>query len=223
MFTGLVEGMGEVVRLTPDANGLTLTLTPPAVLTRGRVPPSRSLVRKPFGAPSRRPRPTTAIGDSICINGCCLTIIAQSAKQWTFQAGPETLQRTNLGRLVVGDLVNLERSLPPDGRLGGHVVQGHVDALGTVAAIEPIGEWVDLTFSAPADLTRLMVEKGSVAVDGVSLTVVKVTPTTFSVSLIPHTLSVTTLGRRRVGDAVNLEADILGKYVAKLLEARVTA
>ena len=176
MFTGLVEGMGEVVRLTPDANGLTLTLTPPAVLTRGRVPPSRSLVRKPFGAPSRRPRPTTAIGDSICINGCCLTI-----------------------------------------------VQGHVDALGTVAAIEPLGEWVDLTFSAPADLTRLMVEKGSVAVDGVSLTVVKVTPTTFSVSLIPHTLSVTTLGRRRVGDAVNLEADILGKYVAKLLEARVTA
>jgi riboflavin synthase len=218
MFTGLVEGLGEVVSADRDEFGMTLALCPPRYLLRMRAQKTPTPHRKRFGAPSRRGRPTTALGDSICINGCCLTIVSQSHGQWTFQAGPETLKRTNLGRLRVGEVVNLERSLPPDGRLGGHVVQGHVDGLGRVARIDTGGEWVDMTFEAPPELTRLMVEKGSVAVDGVSLTVVSVTNTTFSVSLIPHTLAVTTLGRRRVGDEVNLEADILGKYVAKLVD-----
>lgn len=218
MFTGLVEGLGDVVAADRDEFGMTLCLKPPRHLVRSRSPRTPTPFRKRYGAPSLRERLATAIGDSICINGCCLTIIAQHRAQWTFQAGPETLKRTNLGRLQVGDVVNLERSLPPDGRLGGHVVQGHVDGLGRVARIEAGGEWVDMTFDAPRELTRFMVEKGSVAVDGVSLTVVSVTDMTFSVSLIPHTLAVTTLGRRVVGDEVNLETDILGKYVAKLVD-----
>ena len=220
MFTGLVEGLGDVVAIDRDEFGMRLTLRPPTPMVRSRQRRAPSIYRRRCGAPSTRPRLATAIGDSICINGCCLTIIEQSPRQWVFQAGPETLRRTNLNHLAVGDVVNLERSLPPDGRLGGHVVQGHVDGQGRVARIDTGGEWVDMTFEAPPDLTRLMVEKGSVAVDGVSLTVVSVTDTACSVSLIPHTLAVTTLGRRCVGDAVNLEADILGKYVAKLIDQR---
>jgi riboflavin synthase len=157
-----------------------------------------------------------ALGDSIAINGCCLTIVALTDGQWDFQAGPETLARTNLGRLATGMSVNLERALPVNGRLGGHFVQGHVDGLGTVDVIDRSGEWVTMWFCVPAQLAGQMVSKGSVAVDGISLTVVDVEPERFSVALIPHTLEVTTLGARQRGDTVNIETDILAKYVQKL-------
>lgn len=158
------------------------------------------------------------MGDSIAINGCCLTVVDLSDGQWGFQAGTETLSKTNLGRLRAGDPVNLERSLPVDGRIGGHFVQGHVDGVGHVERIEKEGEWVKMWFQVPEFLARLMVPKGSVAVDGVSLTVVDAEPERFSIALIPHTLEVTTLGVRNVGDTVNIETDILGKYVQKLLQ-----
>ena len=136
---------------------------------------------------------------------------------WSFQAGHETLAKTNLGRLKLGDAVNLERAMPSNGRFGGHIVQGHVDGVGRVAAIEPHGEWADYWFEVPERLAAQMVEKGSIAVDGISLTLVKVERTRFQVMLIPHTLAMTTLGRRAVGDEVNIETDILAKYVQKLL------
>ena len=195
MFTGLVEGLGSVVALTPDAVSLTLRIEAPADL------PGPETVR---------------LGDSIALNGCCLTVIAIAGRTWSFQAGSETLSRTNLGQLKVGDVVNVERSLQVGARLGGHFVQGHVDALGTVVAIDPEGEWVHMTFRVPPALTRQMVEKGSITVDGVSLTLVSVTPDQFRIALIPHTLQVTTLGRRTIGDPVNIETDILGKYIEKM-------
>lgn len=196
MFTGLVEGLGRVVSLTPDAVSLTLKIEAPADL------PEVDTVR---------------LGDSIALNGCCLTVVSIDGHSWSFQAGSETLSRTNLGKLEVGDVVNVERSVQVGSRLGGHFVQGHVDALGTVAAIDREGEWVFMSFRVPASLTRQMVEKGSITVDGVSLTLVKVTTDTFQIALIPHTLQVTTLGRRAIGDPVNIETDILGKYIEKLL------
>lgn len=195
MFTGLVEGLGTITRLTPEPDGLRLTIAPPD---------------------NMRSEPCQ-LGDSVAINGCCLTVIAQEADAWSFQAGAETLSKTNLGRLKVGDAVNLERSLPAAGRLGGHFVLGHVDGVGTVDAITQTGDWVTMWFRVPPELGELMVSKGSVAVDGVSLTLVDVEPNRFSIALIPHTLAVTTLGRRAVGDAVNIETDILGKYVKKFM------
>ena len=196
MFTGLVEGLGSVVSLTPDAVSLTLQIA---------APPELSEVE------------TVRLGDSIALNGCCLTVMAIEGRTWSFQAGSETLSRTNLGQLQVGDVVNVERSLQVGARLGGHFVQGHIDALGIVAAIDQEGEWVHMTFRVPPALTRQMVEKGSITVDGVSLTLVSVTKDQFRIALIPHTLQVTTLGRRALGDPVNIETDILGKYIEKLL------
>ena len=157
------------------------------------------------------------LGDSIAINGCCLTVVDLQDGTWSFQAGPETLAKTTLGRLQTGHRVNLERSLPANGRLGGHFVQGHVDGVGRVATIDSDGEWITMWFSVPTPLTRQMVSKGSVAVDGVSLTLVDVEPDRFSVALIPHTLEVTTLGRKQAGDGVNIETDIIGKYMEKML------
>ena len=198
MFTGLVEGLGSVVSLTADSVSLTLQIAAPADL------PGPETVR---------------LGDSIALNGCCLTVIAIEDRTWSFQAGSETLSRTNLGQLQLGHVVNVERSLQVGARLGGHFVQGHVDALGTVAAIAQEGEWVHMTFRVPPALTQQMVEKGSITVDGVSLTLVSVTPDQFRIALIPHTLQVTTLGRRAIGDRVNIETDILGKYIEKLLSS----
>jgi riboflavin synthase len=194
MFTGLVEGKGTIIGVVPEGPGKKLVVTPPADLVRGARP-----------------------GDSVAINGCCLTIVAVEDGRWTFEAGPETLSRTNLGDLRQGNPVNLERALAADARLGGHFVQGHIDGCGTVESILHDGQWVSLSFRAATKLTRQMVSKGSVAVDGVSLTLVDVDAKCFSVALIPHTLSLTTLGARRVGDRVNIETDILAKYVEKLL------
>jgi riboflavin synthase len=197
MFTGIVEGQGTVQSLRPEGPGVELAIAPP-----------REMLSE---------LDQTRVGDSIAINGCCLTVVAIGDGSWSFQAGTETLSRTNLGALKTGDTVNLERSLLANGRLGGHFVQGHVDGLGHVDAIDLDGEWTTMWFRVPARLTRQMVEKGSIAVDGVSLTLVRVEPERFSVALIPHTLAVTNVGRRQVGDPVNIETDVIGKYLEKLL------
>lgn len=197
MFTGLVEGMGKIVALTPDGPGLRLVIAPPSEMS----------------TETDRCR----LGESVAINGCCLTVVAIENSTWAFQAGTETLSKTNLGALRVGDSVNLERALPANARLGGHFVQGHVDGVGAVQAIDRDGDWIRMTFRVPETLAAQMVPKGSITVDGVSLTVVTVTANSFNIALIPHTLAVTTLGIRKVGDSVNLETDILGKYVRQFM------
>ncbi len=199
MFTGLVEGQGTVRRIASLPVGLRLSIAPDDSC---------------FSADE------AALGDSISICGCCLTVVAIHEGMLDFEAGTETLSKTNLGRFVVGSRVNLERSLRADARLGGHIVQGHVDGVATVTDIVRSGDWIDMWFAPGREQLRLLVSKGSVAVDGISLTVVNVTHDRFSVALIPHTLQVTTLGQVSVGDVVNIENDVLGKYVDQLLERR---
>ncbi|MEZ5940328.1 MAG: riboflavin synthase [Planctomycetaceae bacterium] len=198
MFTGLIEGQGKVVAIEPEGAGVLLSIEPPADLNDGA-------------------HTEVALGESVAINGCCLTVVSFDENTWSFQAGSETLSRTNLGRLQAGDVVNIERALRANARLGGHFVQGHVDDTGTVAKIDREGEWVFMWFKVPPRLTRQMVSKGSICVDGISLTLVEVSDDEFSVALIPHTLEVTTLGQRQPGDMVNIETDILGKYIEKLV------
>ena len=205
MFTGLVEALETVRAIVPEGESCRLQIGVPTSFLEDTHPEKR-------------------LGDSVAINGCCLTVVVAEAgfetsneSLWSFQAGHETLARTNLGRLTVGDTVNLERAMPANGRFGGHIVQGHVDGVGKVAEIAQQGEWADYSFDVPEHLAAQMVEKGSIAVDGVSLTLTKVGKTRFQVMLIPHTLAVTTLGRRKVGDEVNLETDVLAKYVQKLM------
>lgn len=157
------------------------------------------------------------LGESVAVNGACLTVIAHDAESCSFEAGPETLARTNLGDLAPGQRVNIERALRVGDRLSGHLVQGHVDGLGRIASRHASGEWETVWFECPAPLASQMVPKGSVTVDGVSLTLVEVADDRFSVALIPHTLQHTTLGFKRKGATVNLETDILAKYVWKCL------
>ena len=196
MFTGLVEGQGTVRSLKKDSVGLRITIAPC----------STSFAVSEL-----------SLGESISICGCCLTVVEIHDDVMDFEAGEETLAKTNLGGLEQGDRVNLERALAAGDRLGGHFVQGHVDGTAVVEEITRHEDWVDMSFGCSGELTRLMVPKGSVAVDGVSLTLVDVEPDRFSVALIPHTLEITTLGGRGSGDLVNIEADILGKYVSKFV------
>jgi riboflavin synthase len=194
MFTGLVEALGVVESVEEGEDGRDLFITAPAVV------------------------PQLAIGESVAINGACLTVvevIGTDPSSARFQAGPETLRRTNLGELRPGHRVNLERSLRLGDRLGGHIVQGHVDGVGHVAERQRQGDWETVWFACPPELAQEMVPKGSVAVDGVSLTLVEVGRDRFSVALIPHTLANTTLGFKATGAAVNLETDLFAKYVRK--------
>ena len=193
MFTGLVETLAEVIAVTPEPPG------------------SRLVVRAAEIAAG------ATVGESIAINGCCLTVVYCDAEQLEFQAGPETLARTNLGELKPGSSVNLERSLRLSDRLGGHLVTGHIDGVGTVDERSDEGEWSTFWFRVSGPLMRQIAAKGSVAVDGVSLTVVAVDSERFSVQLIPHTLAATTLGGRKPGDRVNIETDLLAKYVERQL------
>ena len=159
------------------------------------------------------------VGASVAVNGVCLTVVERPERALAFDLSEETLQRTALGRLRPGDRVNLERPATPSTRLGGHLVQGHVDGVGSVGSLEPVGEggaWLRVV--APHDVRRYLVEKGSVTVDGVSLTVAALDGDAFAVALIPHTLAVTTFGSARPGDPVNLEVDVIAKYVERLLE-----
>jgi len=162
----------------------------------------------------------TRLGDSIAVNGTCLTVSALDSASFSVDVMPETLKRTNLGQLRTGSSVNLERALMVGGRVGGHLVQGHVDATGMVASLLPEGKAVVARFSAPPEVLRYVVEKGFIAVDGVSLTVVGYDKISFSVSLVGYTLESTVLGSRKVRDQVNLEVDIIAKYVEKLREGR---
>lgn len=196
MFTGLVETKGKVAELRPDPPGVRL------VVDAGGVSDGVQL------------------GDSIAVNGCCLTVVAIEGSQLSFDAGSETLSRTNLGQLDTGSPVNLERSLRVGDRLGGHYVSGHIDAVGTLDERQDDEDWSTFWFRVPDVVSKHLVGKGSIAVDGVSLTVVSVVENRFSVALIPHTLEVTTLGQLTHGDPVNLETDILAKYVERLLENR---
>ncbi|QDT14661.1 riboflavin synthase [Alienimonas californiensis] len=208
MFTGLVEAKAVVHRLDERGSDVRLTLAVPPANGRG----------EPLAGDVK-------LGDSVALNGCCLTVVeiaGPAGELWSFEAGAETLSRTNLGELSEGRGVNVERALRAGDRLGGHLVQGHVDAVGTVAKLDRDGEWLNMHFTAPANVAELLVDKGSVCVDGVSLTVCEphLGPDGdggFYVALIPHTLHETTLGDRSVGDRVNFEADVLGKYVQKLL------
>jgi riboflavin synthase len=197
MFTGIVEELGEVVRLT-DAGGDSAVLA----------------VRGPLVTADARH------GDSIAVNGVCLTVIDNVDGVFTADVMGETLRRSSLGVLREGSAVNLERAATVGGRLGGHLVQGHVDGVATLLSREPADQWEVLTFSLPPDLGRYVVEKGSITVDGVSLTVMSVTADTFAVGLIPTTLKLTVLGGKAVGDPVNLEVDIIAKYVEKMLGER---
>jgi riboflavin synthase len=194
MFTGLVESMGTVRAIAPEGEGTRLWIAE-ATLAQ----------ELPLGA-------------SVAVNGVCLTVVAREADAFAFQAGPETLRLTNLGELQPGMRVNLERALRVGDRLGGHIVQGHIDGLGTLGRRERQGDWEFVWFGCPPSLARYLVPKGSIAVDGVSLTLVEITPEGFSVALIPHTLDATTLGQKQPSATVNLEVDLFAKYVFRYLE-----
>jgi riboflavin synthase len=194
VFTGIVEAVGSVAGLEPRGELCELSVDAGPVAEGVR------------------------IGDSVAVNGACLTVTRVRGARLCFEAVKETLERTSLGELQPGCRVNLERALRADARLDGHIVQGHVDGTGRVRVFEQRGEDVRLAVDCGPEVAAYLVPKGSVAVDGVSLTVVGVGDTGFDVALVPHTLAVTTLGERRPGDRVNLEADVLGKYVKRYLE-----
>jgi riboflavin synthase len=198
MFTGLAQGKAKLKSSEAMIAGVKLAF---------EFPPAVSDVK---------------MGESIALNGCCLTVVEIASNVLAFEAGKETLSKTNLGNLTIGSEVNFEQSLRVGDRLGGHFVSGHVDGQGQLVRRSDEGAWSDFEFTAPIGLLRQMASKGSIAIDGVSLTLVNVSNTSFSVALIPHTLQETTLGRLKVGDSVNLETDILAKYVQRASESFTT-
>ena len=195
MFTGLIIEMGEILSVKMRSGGAVLSLK------------------------AREAASSAKLGDSISVNGVCLTVteLQTQNSELFFDLSDETLRSTNLGRLKKGDRVNLEMSLSPDSKIGGHFVTGHVDAVGTMRSKVTIGDMLKVEIGAPAKVMNFIVEKGSVAVDGISLTVVDVLNDGFTVVIIPHTARLTTIGFKSTGDTVNIETDILGKYVAKFL------
>lgn len=196
MFTGIIEEIGSVRRVAAGSRAGSIEIACRVVVCDARV------------------------GDSIAVNGVCLTVTSRSASGFSADVMPETLSRSNLGALRPGDRVNLERAMRADGRFGGHIVSGHIDGVGVVSKIAPDANAVRIGVSAPKAICRLVVEKGSIAIDGVSLTVTDAGASSFEVSVIPHTGEETTLLSKRIGDRVNLECDIIGKYVEKLLFVR---
>ena len=193
MFTGIVEEIGTVRTLRRGAHSAVLSIDARTVLER------------------------TRLGDSIAVNGVCLTVTSLGATQFSADVMHETLRRSNLGALHAGSPVNLERAMAADGRFGGHLVSGHIDAVGTIRRIQRDDNAVWYTIGADATTLRHIIMKGSIAIDGISLTVARLTDDTFSVSVIPHTRAETNLAQKRVGDEVNLETDVIGKYVDRLL------
>ncbi len=197
MFTGIVEELGAVKALRRDAGAARLTISASTVLE------------------------STAIGDSICVNGVCLTVVEKNRSDFSADVAVETLKVTNLGDLKIGAKVNLERALQLSARIGGHLVSGHVDAVGRIREKREEGNGWRIFIEAPANVLRYVIKKGSIAVDGISLTVADVDASGFSIAMIPHTAKLTTLGFKTAGDGVNLESDIIGKYVERLLSGRV--
>ncbi len=196
MFTGIVEEMGSVKALRRDAGAARLTISASTALGN------------------------TALGDSICVNGVCLTVVDMNTSEFSADVAVETLKVTNLGDLKIGAKVNLERALQLSARLGGHFVSGHVDAVGRIREKRNEGNGWRIFVDAPETVLRYVIKKGSIAIDGVSLTVADVDKTGFSLAMIPHTAKLTTLGSKSAGDSVNLEADIIGKYVERLLSGK---
>ena len=196
MFTGIVEELGSVVALEPQGDAVRLRIRGPVVTS------------------------DAVHGASIAVNGVCLTVVEHGDGEFTADVMQETLDRSSLGALAAGSPVNLERPVTLEARLGGHLVQGHVDGTGTILARTPSEHWEVVRVSLPDDLGRYVVEKGSITVDGVSLTVVEAARDSFTVSLIPTTLGLTTLGSKSVGDPVNLEVDVVAKYVERMLQWR---
>lgn len=215
MFTGLVESKGTLVRRTQHGSDARLVLRGDLVRAAGATPGARSFTG---GEP-------IVLGESIAIDGVCLTVdtitVPGGPGPTTFEvdASSETLEKTTIGRLAVGSSVNLERALPIGGRLGGHLVSGHVDGVGKIVEKVPSGAALKVVFEAPSELARFIAPKGSICISGVSLTVNGVSGSTFDVMLIPHTRDKTSLDGLGVGDLVNLEVDVLARYVARLLEA----
>jgi riboflavin synthase len=196
MFTGIVEELGRVRAITPNDGGARIEIEAKRVLE------------------------DTELGASIAVNGCCLTVVDFTETAWSADAVIETLERTNLGALHAGDPVNLERPVRLADRLGGHLVQGHVDAVGRITEMQPEPDGsTRVRVEADSDILRYVVEKGSITVDGISLTFAAVTNRDFTIAVIPHTLAVTTLGTKRPGATVNLEVDVVAKYIEKLLPA----
>ncbi|MER6945730.1 riboflavin synthase [Nonomuraea sp. NPDC000554] len=193
MFTGIIEEKGEVIAVRPDGDSARLSV-------RGKVVTSDA-----------------GHGDSIAVNGVCLTVVDVEDDVFTVDVIKESLDRSSLGALSEGSAVNLERAVRADQRLGGHIVQGHVDGTAVLLSRDPGENWDNLRFSLPATLSRYVAEKGSIAIDGISLTVTTVDDESFGVSLIPTTLEVTTMGERQVGDVVNIEVDVIAKYVERLV------
>ncbi|MGP3930695.1 riboflavin synthase [Nonomuraea sp. KM88] len=196
MFTGIIEEKGEVVAVERSGGGALLAVRGPLVTSDARH------------------------GDSIAVNGVCLTVVTVEDDVFTVDVIRESLDRSSLGALIEGSAVNLERSVRADQRLGGHIVQGHVDGTATLLSREPGESWDDVRFSLPEPLARYVAEKGSIAIDGISLTVTTVDDESFGVSLIPTTLKLTTLGDRQVGDMVNIEVDVIAKYVERLVTGK---
>jgi riboflavin synthase len=196
MFTGIVEEMGSVKALRREAGAARLTISASTVLGN------------------------TALGDSISVNGVCLTVVEMNTGEFSADVAVETLAVTNLGELKTGAKVNLERALQLSARIGGHLVSGHVDAVGRIREKRVEGNGWRLFFEAPDNVLRYVIKKGSIAIDGISLTVADVDTKGFSVAMIPHTAKLTTLGFKAAGDSVNLETDIIGKYVERLLPGR---
>jgi riboflavin synthase len=194
VFTGLIVEMGTIVSLKGKSNGIALSLKSRDVVTSAK------------------------LGDSISVNGACLTVVNKTNNCLSFDLSEETLTSTNLGSLKAGDAVNLEPSLSPASKIGGHFVTGHVDGVGKILSEAPLGNMTKLKIHAPGYIMGFFVEKGSVAVDGISLTIVDVLKKGFTVVIIPHTAKLTTMGFKGPGDTVNIEADILGKYVARFLK-----
>ncbi len=196
MFTGIVEELGTVAAVEDQGDAIRLSIRATTVLE------------------------DVALGDSIAVNGCCLTVAALDGGTWTADVMQETLDKTSLYGVRPGDRVNLERAVTAHTRLGGHIVQGHVDGVGEVTSRTPSDHWEVVEIAMPSGLGRYLVDKGSITVDGVSLTVVEAGDDRFTVSLIPETLARTTLGTRQPGDRVNLEVDVIAKHVEKLLAHR---
>jgi len=194
MFTGLVQAFGTVRRTEEGRGGRTIVITEPGI------------------------GPKVELGESIAVNGACLTVVSREGDDFAFQVGPETLDKTSLGSLAAGERVNLERALRAGDPIGGHFVTGHIDIAGLILEKQQTGDWLTVWFSFPASFGELLVPKGSVAVDGVSLTVVAVENERFSVMLIPFTRDHTTLGTKQPGATVNLEFDLLAKHVRKLIQ-----
>jgi riboflavin synthase len=193
MFTGLILEMGEITSVKKRSGGAVLSLK------------------------SKETSDTAVIGDSIAVNGVCLTVVVKKRNELSFDLSDETLRSTNLGGLYTGDAVNLEPSLRPDSKIGGHFVTGHVDGVGKIRSKMNVGEMLKFEIEAPAQVIKFLVRKGSVAVDGISLTVVDILKDSLTLVIIPHTAKLTTLGFKGPGDTVNIEVDILGKYVARFL------